>query len=280
MALNEWQAHLPLSPSQCRCIDSHHDRRALTSGRVDAAGGVQLEYAAEIHAGAILLTQSWVEGFDVRQPGILKRWAMDHLPAVFKLAKDLYDLHAFEDLILVTGYDAAEQYAMAVASDRSAKGELRFKVGMPNLADVSAAAWGSWSVLPSVVTNLGPQVDHSSVANSVPSVMVSADPSARPEVQHDPGTDLSSSRFDPDLEVQGITRTGPRLYALFIRGYRLRKRHLLGAKIRAASGYDDLGDPDPDEKRGASELVAERIPDGVTVSAAALIALQCVISLS
>ena len=218
-------------------------------------------------------------------PGILRTWAADHLPSIFKLAKDPYDLHALEELILVTGYDVAKEYAMAVSMDHTAKSAIKFRVGIPDLADASAEAWGTWITLPSVVTNTGPQLRQNSTPNSD---LPSGGPTDAVATTHHGGRNVTPEmgRAGSTVGEQGITDSsfpdrsprqadalqyGDHVHALFIRGYRMRKRAFFpGVKIQAAAGYHNPGAADRDAP-GDTELVTERTPEGLMVRLARLV---------
>ena len=216
----------------------------------------------------MLLTQSVLKARDLHLPGILRKWAESHLPSIFNLAKEPYDLNALEELILVTGYDAAEQYAMAVSTDSTRKGAIRFQVGVPELANCSALAWGTWTTLPSVVTNSGPQLGESPNVVSLSSgSSYGVNANGHQENMH-PSNSIHAGRGE-----SGIQQPDTHVHALFIRGYRLRKRPLPPRlKIKAAAGFPALGEPDHDE-RGEVGLVVERTPEGVMVSGISF--LQC-----
>lgn len=221
-----------------------------------------------------------MEGFDLRLPGVFRRWAENHLVSIFNLARDSYDLQALDELILVTGYDAAEEYAMAVSMDRTTKGTIKFQVGIPDLAEGSATAWGTWIALPSVVTNSGPQLRRYSVPNLEPPSSGPIDDVAPIRCREHNAT-LKAGRASLTVGVKKITDptssnhasreedaplNDTHVHALFIRGYRMRKRSFfLGMKIKAAAGYHDPGAAGRDA-RDDTELVAERTPEGSMVS--------------
>lgn len=122
------------------------------------------------------------------------------------------------EMVFVTGYDLASDWATASVTRRNENVRLRFKVGDPQTLSAGASLWGSWQCSANVPVRSGP--------------------SSSQKAEH----------------IEG----GPgKNQCIFFRGFRIDDR-LLFPRLRAAAGPHNLEKGDDDSEGSVSPLVSAK----------------------
>ena len=198
-----------------------------------------------------MVTGSPVSSSDAVHELLLKDYAKKHYRSWTPFARKRGHDVELKDIILVTGIDMAEEYAMASFSGNSSTLDIRFKVGYDAAVSTAISLWGSWEASPIVHHNCGP---------------------LRPRVHTDATHSFprsSSSTMDTSTTLDAGTRAEDYRFSLFVRGCRIRERaKFFPTVIKAGAGYHRLPDPDledEDENDGVV-VVSDTQPVIITIS--------------
>ena len=172
-----------------------------------------------VDSGAILITRFKTFRDDAERHRLFKNYIREHHKSWETFAhKNHHDVKA-EDLILVTGRDMTEDFAMLAFSQNEAGFQVQFGAEATNVASGSVFLWCSRHPKMSTFQNHGPQA---------------TDPAA-----HDSATVFE--RNDMPRYKQCV----------FLRGYRIRRRMAFFPwPIKAGAGPHDLGPGHRDEPEG------------------------------
>ena len=142
-----------------------------------------------------------------------KRYILDNYKSWETFATDHDHGISVEDIILVTGRDITEDFAMIAFSHQEQHLNMSFEISASQIASTSASAWGSWKCEFPVFKNWGPQ-------GTKRRVRAELMPTAEDRI-------LGEPQFKQ---------------CVFLRGYRLKFRMRIITKvIRAGAGPHDLG---------------------------------------
>ncbi|KAL4248782.1 hypothetical protein ABKN59_008349 [Abortiporus biennis] len=196
------------------------------------SGGIHLSFESTTSQGAILVTRHKTYRDDAQRLGHFRRYMLDHYESWLAFANDQGHGIRLQDLILVTGRDMTEDFAMLAFSHNQGRLGVEFEAGVPNLASVDAAVWGSWRCDFPVYENWGPQERSPQVD----------------DWEHPSPEDTSLNDY-VTMEPHG-DNPGPQFnQCVFLRGFRIHRRvKIFPTVIKAGAGPDDVGSPDRADK--------------------------------
>ena len=124
--------------------------------RSSISAGASLEFQSTSTKGAALITQHEVRYKNAERRGLYAEYWRKHCSSIHKfLTSEGYDV-SMDQLLLVTGCDVAQEYAMATFSNNTREVRAQFRAGIDGAASVGVSAWGSWSTSPAIEHTCGP----------------------------------------------------------------------------------------------------------------------------
>lgn len=191
-------------------------------------------YNSASSRGAILITQDWVRAEDSVRERVYERYIKKHYRSWLRFADSQGFSVGLKDLVLVTGHDMTQEFAMAAFADNDTTLQISFRAGLPYAAAASISAWGAWETSPAVHRNCGPP-------GSFRRRPVTPEPAA------EDATESETDSTDADAHEDSFA------HCIFLRGYRMRARTRLfpPGSIKAAAGPAPLprGDGSTDSSR-------------------------------